>query len=115
MGLRTVASLTMLLLFIAFALYAIFYPPVHARKSSIYGEVILVWKPNRPRASWVVEVQEGTKIRKINPAFLFDSVTIHIGDSVRKEKGSEEFFLKRKGSQEWTLFDRPVLFRDEIR
>ena len=105
MKFRQIFSLVSLLVFLALAWLIIFYTSIYSKGRSLNGEVVIVWKTAPPRSSWIIEVREIEKIRRINYPFLNDIVTIHEGDSLRKEKGSEDFFLRRKNIENWVLLE----------
>ena len=98
---RQIVSVASLIFFLVFGFWTIFYPSIFSKGKSLNGEVVIVWKTAAPRSKWIVEVRELGKIRTINYPFLNDVVTIHQGDSLRKEQGSEEFLLKRENTVNW--------------
>lgn len=106
MKFRQIFSLVSVIVFLVLGCWIIFYPSIYSKRKSLNGEVVIVWKTAPPRSRWIVEVREFGKIRKINYPFLNDVVTIHEGDSLRKEKGSEEFLLKRKNTENWVLLEQ---------
>jgi hypothetical protein len=98
---RHILTLISLMIFLALACLLIFYPSIYSKGKSLNGEVIAIWKTAPPRPKWIVEVKEFGEIRRINYPFLNDLVTINIGDSLRKEKGAQEFFLKIQNTKKW--------------
>lgn len=112
MKLRQIFSLVSLIAFLVLSFWIIFYPAIFTKGKSLNGEVIIVWKTAPPRPQWIIEVRELEKVRRINYPFLNDEVTIHQGDSLRKEKDSEEFLLKKQNTQHWALLEEKGILQD---
>ena len=109
MSFRRVISILSTVIFLTLAGYIVFYPPYYSKSQSLNGEVNVVWKPNEPRSSWLIELREDEKIRVVSYGFTNDLVTIHRGDSIRKRKGSTDIYLKRKSTNYWTLLEKATV------
>jgi hypothetical protein len=112
MTFKTIFSIVSVVIFLLFGWWIIFYPSIYSKRMSLNGEVSIVWKTNPPRAHWIIEVQEGEKVREVTDLFINEVVTIQKGDSLRKEKGSEDFYLKKKNTNYWILFENRGRVRD---
>ena len=105
MKLSKIISLISMIFFLGLTFLIIFYPSIASKNETFNGEVTSVWKTAPPRPRWIVEVRENENIKKINYPFINDVITIKKGDSIRKEKGSKVFSIKKENTKDWVLID----------
>ena len=98
---KNVVSFISLITFFVFGWWILFYSAITSKRKSLYGEVLIVWKTMPPRSKWIVEVKELESIETINFQFIDNVITIHKGDSLKKAKGSEHFYIKRNKDSTW--------------